>query len=90
MPTAYEGTKPYIFVSYSHKDKAEVIPYINALEKAGFRIWFDGGIEAGSEWPEFIANPRANRNCVVSFISKNFDQSKTCQRELTFAQNLNK
>ena len=90
MPTAYEGNKPYIFVSYSHIDKKEVMGYIAGLEKQGFRVWFDGGIEAGSEWPEFIANRLADSACVLAFISENFVESRNCRRELAFAQELEK
>ena len=90
MPTAYEGSKPYIFVSYSHLDKKEVMGYIEGLEKQGFRVWFDGGIEAGSEWPEFIANRLSDSACVMAFISENFVESRNCRRELAFSQELEK
>ena len=90
MPIAYEGKEPYVFVSYSHKDKAEVLRYVDALEKNGFRVWFDGGVEVGSEWPEYIANHLANCTCVMAFVSKNFVDSENCRRELTLSQELKK
>ena len=51
----YSGVEPYIFISYSHKDSAIVLPIVEQLDKMGFRVWFDEGIEVGSEWPQFIA-----------------------------------
>ena len=42
---AYEGNENYIFVSYAHKDSDRVIPIIEELDAAGFRIWYDSGIE---------------------------------------------
>lgn len=90
MPTAYEGNNPYIFVSYSHKDKKDVMHYIDALEQQGFLVWFDGGIEAGSEWPEYIANRLASSACVLAFISDHYVDSKNCRRELALAQDLEK
>ena len=54
----YEGTQPYIFVSYAHKNDAAVLEIIGTLQSRGFRVWYDEGIEAGSEWPESIASPR--------------------------------
>ena len=90
MATAYEGTEPYIFVSYSHKDKTQVMRYINALEQHGFLVWFDGGIEAGSEWPDYIAEHLANSMCVMAFISSNFVESRNCRQELAFSQELEK
>ncbi len=87
--TPYEGSNPYIFISYSHKDTDEVLSVINALERNGFRVWFDAGVEAGSEWPEYIASHLRKSACVLAFISPNFVSSVNCRRELTFAQNLN-
>ena len=52
----YEGTQPYIFVSYAHKNDAAVLEIIGTLQSRGFRVWYDEGIEAGSEWPESIAS----------------------------------
>ena len=90
MATAYEGDKPYIFVSYSHKDKREVMRYIDALEEKGFLVWFDGGIEAGSEWPEYIAQHLVDSSCVLAFVTSDFVESSNCRRELTFAQDQEK
>lgn len=86
MPKAYEGDQPYIFISYSHKDSKTVMSVIRHLEKNHFRVWYDGGIEAGSEWPEYIASHLKNCECVLSFISENFVNSLNCRRELVFAQ----
>ncbi len=41
----YEGNEKYIFVSYAHVDGDIVYPIIERLHDAGFRIWFDEGIE---------------------------------------------
>lgn len=87
---AYEGKEPYIFISYAHKDQESVYPVIQSLQSRGFHVWFDGGIEAGSEWPEYIAAHLRDCNCVLTFISKSFVDSHNCRRELIFAQNLNK
>lgn len=86
MPRAYEGDKPYIFISYSHKDSKIVMSVIRYLQKHNFRVWYDGGIEAGSEWPEYIASHLKRCECVLSFISEHFVDSLNCRRELVFAQ----
>lgn len=90
MTTTYEGNKPYIFISYSHKNQ-ELVEYVIAdLQKNGFRVWFDKGIEAGSEWPEYIASHLSDCECVFSFISEDFVKSHNCRRELNFAQDQEK
>lgn len=89
MSKTYEGEKPYAFVSYAHKDADRVLPIISFLQSAGYRIWYDAGIEAGSEWPEYIASHLKRSACVLAFISESFVASQNCRRELTFGQELN-
>ncbi|MBE6594255.1 MAG: TIR domain-containing protein [Ruminococcaceae bacterium] len=84
-PTAYEGKQPYIFVSYAHKDSARVLPIISSLIDQGFRVWYDAGIEAGTEWPEYIASHLAGADCVLAFLSPSSIASKNCRQEITFA-----
>lgn len=90
VASIYEGSKPFVFVSYSHKDTPYVIEVINALDANGVRIWYDSGIEAGSEWPENIAKHLKACACVLCFISPNYDASDNCRRELAFSLNLKK
>ena len=90
MRAAYDGKEPYIFISYSHKDSDIVFRVIDYLTDRGLRVWYDGGIEAGSEWPEYVASHLRGSDCVLSFVSKNFVASKNCRRELNFAQDLEK
>ncbi len=86
----YSGDKPYIFISYAHKDSDEVLPIIDAMQKNGFRIWFDQGIEAGTEWPEFIAEHLDSAENVIVFMSNAAVESKNCRREINYAIDINK
>ena len=81
----YEGNEKYIFVSYAHKDTPTVLPIIEGLQNAGFRVWYDGGIEAGTEWPEYIADHLSVCGVALIFISENAIASKNCIREINFA-----
>ena len=85
MGFAYEGTEPYIFVSYAHSDNDKVLALIEALQNRGFRIWYDIGIEVGSEWPEYIARHLLNSSCVIGFISPAAAASHNCKSEITYA-----
>ena len=51
----YEGKAPYIFISYSHQDSEKVIKTIKPLQDHLYRLWYDEGIPAGSDWPRNIA-----------------------------------
>ena len=81
----YEGTQPYIFVSYAHKNDAAVLEIIGTLQSRGFRIWYDEGIEAGSEWPESIASHLERAQLVLAFLSPAYLQSDNCRKEMHYA-----
>lgn len=81
----YEGTQPYIFVSYAHKNDAAVLEIIGTLQSRGFRVWYDEGIEAGSEWPESIASHLERAQLVLAFLSQAYLQSDNCRKEMHYA-----
>lgn len=76
---------PYAFVSYSHRDSARVVPLIGLLQDLGMSVWYDEGIEAGSEWPEYIADSLSCAECLIAFITPNSARSHNCRREINFA-----
>jgi TM2 domain-containing membrane protein YozV len=82
--------QPYAFVSYAHKDSKEVLPCINAMQQSGIRVWYDEGIEAGSEWPEFIAEKVMHCTKFILFVTNAYLASQNCKRELNYAISRNK
>ena len=90
MIPAYEGKDPYIFVSYAHKDSAAVFRLVEQLNERGYRIWYDEGIEPGSEWPEYIANHLLGAEMVLSVLTPSAVNSVNCRREINFALSKNK
>jgi len=86
----YEGNDKYIFVSYAHKNSDRVLPIMQAMIHHGFRLWYDSGIEAGTEWPEYIADRLANCDTVVVFMTDDVVASKNCRNEINYALNLEK
>ena len=87
---AYEGDENYIFVSYAHADAEKVWPILDALNDKGYRIWFDDGIDPGTEWPADIEKHLNNCSAVISFISPKAVASANCRRELTLSLELRK
>ena len=83
--TPYEGEKPYIFVSYAHADSKDVMEVITDMHDRGYRVWYDEGIEVGSEWPECIAEHLRGANLMLAFISKAYMRSDNCRREMHYA-----
>jgi len=86
----YEGDNNYIFVSYAHKDAQKVLPIVEVLNERGFRVWYDAGIEAGTEWPEYIEEHLQKASVVLVFMSPNAVESKNCRNEINFALELGK
>lgn len=78
-------TKPYVFISYAHVNSDYILPCIESLKKSGINLWYDEGIEAGSEWPEYIAEKVISCSKFVLFISNAYINSQNCKRELNFA-----
>ena len=87
---AYAGDEPYIFISYAHKDSAQVFKEISQLNDAGYHIWYDEGIEASSEWPEEIANAVIGCSVFLVFISPRSTASVNCRNEINLALNEDK
>lgn len=82
----YEGSEPYIFISYAHRDGERVFPVIERLAADGFRIWYDEGIDPGSEWISNIGQHLATASAVITFLSANSVASQNCREEIMFAR----
>lgn len=66
----YNGTDPYLFVSYAHDDKAAVFSLLQKLSDRGVRLWFDKkGIPSAVEFTEYIAQRIIDCSKVLFFIS---------------------
>ena len=82
---AYDGNEPYVFVSYAHIDAAAVYPEINKMHQNGVRIWFDKGIEEGSEWPAEIEKALNNCSVFIVFLSRHAVESVNIRNEIHLA-----
>jgi len=81
----YCGNDDYVFVSYAHKDSARVLPLIHAMQRRGYRIWFDQGIEPATEFDDYIAERLLRASCVIFFLSNKSSDSPYCKMELNTA-----
>ncbi len=85
-PRAYRGEEKFIFVSYAHKDSAEVLGAIRALNARGCRVWYDEGIEAGEDWANTLGKALEKASLVLYFASRQSVKSENVLRELTYAR----
>jgi TolB-like protein len=82
---AYEGDEPYVFVCYSHDDKAFVYPELTRLRDSGVHIWYDEGISPGSEWSDALAQKIEGCVAFLYFITPRSVETEHCRREPNFA-----
>ena len=81
----YEGREPYLFISYSHRDSEKVIRTIKPIQDRMYRLWYDEGIPAGSDWPRNIAVHMNECRMVLFFLSKTALASPNCLSEIATA-----
>lgn len=84
--TTYEEDKPYLFVSYSHKDADKVYPILRLLQKKNVRLWFDvDSIPAGMDYTEHIAAKIWGCTAFMPMISSNSVKSEFVRKEIGLA-----
>ena len=86
----YKGTEPYIFISYSHINQLQALKIVERLQKEGYRVWYDEGIDPGTEWDDNIAEHVLACGYFVALISENYLASENCKDELNLAREENK
>lgn len=86
----YEGSEPYVFVSYCHGDKAKIYPLLEQMTKDSYRVWYDDGNHPGDDWMDNIENHMEGCGAVVAFISANSSLSHNCKNEIIFAMKCEK
>lgn len=82
---AYKGEKPFIFVSYSHLDKATIYPIIKSMHDLGILIWYNEGIPMSEKWLKIIAENINKCGRFLVFISNNSVKSENVMNEIGYA-----
>lgn len=86
----YEGSRPFLFVSYAHRQSDSVVDTIRILHDRNYRLWYDEGIPAGSDWPANIAQHMQSCERVLFFLSERAMESPNCYSEMRTAARLGK
>lgn len=82
---AYQGTDPYVFICYAHRDAEHVYADLVQLNEEGVKLWYDEGIQAGTSWRSGIASAIKSATKLVFFISESSLNSTHCLREIDYA-----
>ncbi len=67
---------------YVQFDAAAVYPKIKKMHQNGVRVWYDKGIEEGSEWPAEIEKALNNCTIFIVFLSKYSVKSVNVRNEI--------
>ena len=86
----YEGKRPYLFVSYSHRQSDAVVDTIRLLHDRRWRVWYDEGIPAGGDWPKNVEMHMRQCAAVLFFLSKSALASPNCFSEIKTAVGMRK
>lgn len=81
----YEGAEPYIFISYARRDSERVTRILEALVSAGWRVWWDKGIQAGEHWTETLVEKVEGCGVFCPLFSEAFSVSRFCFEETDYA-----
>ncbi|XP_066288740.1 uncharacterized protein [Branchiostoma lanceolatum] len=72
-------------ISYSHKQKKEVLKIREHLDKVGYRVWIDEGGISGTIARSISAAIQEAAIVLIAF-SEDYVKSPFCKREVNFAQ----
>ena len=82
MQKLYLGNGPYVFMSYSFKDKEIALELSRALMISGCNLWFDTGSFSESENSQRLLDA----NCVLLLVTRNSIVSRHVERDIYLAR----
>ena len=86
-PFPADEEKPFIFVSYSHKDRDRVLDITKTIYEAGWKIWYDEGLTIGDKYDETLEEHVKSCTAFLLFISSNSVNSNyVIENEIPWAQ----
>lgn len=86
----YTGDSDYIFLSYSHNSPDEAMDLVRHLQRDGYRVWYDEGIDPGTEYNDAIADKVKQCSFFIGLMNSHYLHSSYCKDELMFARKLEK
>ncbi|MEL6566894.1 MAG: TIR domain-containing protein [Pseudomonadota bacterium] len=82
-----------IFISYKREDQEEhgrVQPIADALEAAGYDVFYDVEVPVGSSWHQTLSQKISDAKCVIVLWSQNSVDSNFVREEASIAYQANK
>ena len=79
-----------LFISYSSRDGAALAKVTAALHRARIDAWLDEELTGGEAWWNAILEQIRGCEVFIAGLSENYLESKPCQAELRYAQDLDR
>ncbi len=86
----YQGQESYVFISYQHRNMNPAIAIVERLQQDKYRVWYDEGIDPGTEWDDTIAAHVEQCAFFIALLSEEYLESSNCKDELNYARDLEK
>lgn len=80
----------YVFLSYAHADRAFGLSVLQRLQQAGARVWYDEGLQAGTQWDQELERRIRACGALVACLTDGYQTSRFCTREISFADGIGK
>lgn len=90
LTTGANDTEYTVFLSYSRDDQKDALLIFNALENAGFSVWWDGLLEGGERFAHTTKAALENAKAVVVCWSKTSIDSHWVHDEATRGRDVGK
>lgn len=81
-PDIYEGSKPFLFISYHHKGHQTTVSIKNILEEHNIRYWYDNGLHSGDDCNMAIDKHLEEATASLLILSQNSAESEYVKNEL--------
>lgn len=82
---SYEGSNPFIFISYSHSDTDKVRNILKRLADEKYRFWYDDSMEQGEDFRNELRSQIERCSALILFMSKACLSSMYCCMEIITA-----
>ena len=79
-----------VFISYASHDKPFADSLAELLGAHGFKIWYNGHVQAGEEWEQSLKEALQDSNLFIPLVSDDYMKSAFTLFELGGAMGLNK
>jgi hypothetical protein len=79
-----------IFISYSSKDRAQIVMLAGDLDMLSHSVWYDQDLTGGQKWWDAIMDNLRTSDVFIFGISPDSIASRPCQHEYTYAHALGK